>query len=70
MLLFFLMLKSACQVIGHSLGGGTAALLTYILRERKEFSSSTCVTFAPGMSSEFLLLVVLAFHNHLFMEMR
>ncbi|BFG15033.1 hypothetical protein CerSpe_013060 [Prunus speciosa] len=36
------------KVIGHSLGGGTAALLTYILRERKEFSSSTCVTFAPA----------------------
>nr|XP_019703854.1 uncharacterized protein LOC105040046 [Elaeis guineensis] len=37
------------KIIGHSLGGGTAALLTYILREHKEFSSSTCVTFAPGM---------------------
>lgn len=37
------------QIVGHSLGGGTAALLTYILREQKEFSSSTCVTFAPGM---------------------
>ncbi|XXG52434.1 hypothetical protein AAC387_Pa03g0778 [Persea americana] len=36
------------KVIGHSLGGGTAALLTYILRERKEFSSSTCVAFAPA----------------------
>ncbi|KAB2625186.1 hypothetical protein D8674_016846 [Pyrus ussuriensis x Pyrus communis] len=35
------------KVIGHSLGGGTAALLTYILREQKEFSSSTCITFAP-----------------------
>ncbi|WJX23484.1 hypothetical protein P8452_12689 [Trifolium repens] len=30
------------KVVGHSLGGGTAALLTYILREQKEFSSSTC----------------------------
>lgn len=39
------------QVVGHSLGGGTAALLTYILREQKEFSSSTCVTFAPGIAS-------------------
>ncbi|CAN1281314.1 Diacylglycerol lipase-alpha [Linum perenne] len=37
------------KVVGHSLGGGTAALLTYILREQKSFSSSTCVTFAPGM---------------------
>ncbi|PKI56724.1 hypothetical protein CRG98_022884, partial [Punica granatum] len=35
-------------VVGHSLGGGTAALLTYILREQKEFSSSICVTFAPA----------------------
>lgn len=36
------------KIVGHSLGGGTAALLTYILRERREFSSSTCVTFAPA----------------------
>lgn len=37
------------QIVGHSMGGGTAALLTYILREQKEFSSTSCVTFAPGM---------------------
>ncbi|XP_021725563.1 uncharacterized protein LOC110692792 [Chenopodium quinoa] len=36
------------KVVGHSLGGGTAALLTYIFREQKEFSSSTCVSFAPA----------------------
>ncbi|CAL1397311.1 unnamed protein product [Linum trigynum] len=36
------------KVVGHSLGGGTAALLTYILREQKMFSSSTCVAFAPA----------------------
>ncbi|KAL8481446.1 hypothetical protein ACS0TY_027816 [Phlomoides rotata] len=36
------------KVVGHSLGGGTAALLTYILREQKEFSAATCVTFAPA----------------------
>ncbi|KAI4303185.1 hypothetical protein MLD38_038847 [Melastoma candidum] len=36
------------KVVGHSLGGGTAALLTYILREHKEFCNSTCVTFAPA----------------------
>ncbi|KAJ7955156.1 Lipase [Quillaja saponaria] len=36
------------MIVGHSLGGGTAALLTYILREHKELSSSTCVTFAPA----------------------
>ncbi|KAG2722604.1 hypothetical protein I3760_02G134200 [Carya illinoinensis] len=35
-------------IVGHSLGGGTAALLTYILREQKDFSSTTCVTFAPA----------------------
>lgn len=36
------------QIIGHSLGGGTAALLTYILRERQELSTATCVAFASG----------------------
>lgn len=36
------------KIVGHSLGGGTAALLTYILREKKELSSSTCITFAPA----------------------
>ncbi|KAM5568886.1 hypothetical protein ABKV19_016418 [Rosa sericea] len=36
------------KVVGHSLGGGTAALLTYILREQRELSSSTCITFAPA----------------------
>ncbi|KAG2654472.1 hypothetical protein PVAP13_1NG524200 [Panicum virgatum] len=36
------------KVVGHSLGGGTATLLTYILREQKEFTSTTCVAFAPA----------------------
>ncbi|KAG0480516.1 hypothetical protein HPP92_011374 [Vanilla planifolia] len=36
------------KIIGHSLGGGTAAILTYILRERSEFSSCTCIAFAPA----------------------
>uniref|UniRef100_A0A9I9DRQ3 Sn1-specific diacylglycerol lipase alpha n=1 Tax=Cucumis melo TaxID=3656 RepID=A0A9I9DRQ3_CUCME len=36
------------KVVGHSLGGGTAALLTYILREQKELSITSCVTFAPA----------------------
>jgi hypothetical protein len=38
------------KIVGHSLGGGTAALLTYILREQQGFSSATCVAFAPGDS--------------------
>ncbi|GAB4850028.1 hypothetical protein Ancab_029326 [Ancistrocladus abbreviatus] len=36
------------KVVGHSLGGGTAALLTYILREQQELSTTSCVTFAPA----------------------
>ncbi|XP_050381404.1 uncharacterized protein LOC126798467 [Argentina anserina] len=36
------------KIVGHSLGGGTAALLTYILREQKELATTTCVTFAPA----------------------
>ncbi|XP_044484530.1 uncharacterized protein LOC123210319 [Mangifera indica] len=36
------------KIVGHSLGGGTAALLTYVMRERKELSTTTCVTFAPA----------------------
>ncbi|KAJ4950020.1 hypothetical protein NE237_026852 [Protea cynaroides] len=36
------------KIVGHSLGGGTAAILTYTLREQREFSKTTCVTFAPA----------------------
>ncbi|EEF29653.1 triacylglycerol lipase, putative [Ricinus communis] len=36
------------KIVGHSLGGGTAALLTYVLREQKELSTTSCVTFAPA----------------------
>ncbi|WVZ12327.1 hypothetical protein V8G54_016857 [Vigna mungo] len=36
------------KIVGHSLGGGTAALLTYKLREIQQFSSTTCVTFGPA----------------------
>ena len=52
------MIKSSCfvwlQIVGHSLGGGTAALLTYVLREQKELSTATCVAFAPGYCLAFL----------------
>ncbi|OAY62626.1 Sn1-specific diacylglycerol lipase alpha [Ananas comosus] len=55
------------KIIGHSMGAGIAAILTYILREYEEFSSCTCIAFAPGMcllTSEhyvtFLLLCVAA----------
>nr|KYP66459.1 Sn1-specific diacylglycerol lipase alpha [Cajanus cajan] len=44
------------KVVGHSLGGGTAALLTFMLREIKQFSSCTCVTFGPGI---FCLTIVI-----------
>ncbi|KAF1882192.1 hypothetical protein Lal_00038836 [Lupinus albus] len=42
------------KIVGHSLGGGTAALLTYILREQKEFSSSTsaCMTWELAESGK------------------
>ncbi|GJS66637.1 Sn1-specific diacylglycerol lipase [Tanacetum coccineum] len=40
------------KVVGHSLGGGTAALLTYILREQKDLSFISCITFAPGYSGK------------------
>ncbi|XP_008792859.2 uncharacterized protein LOC103709338 [Phoenix dactylifera] len=36
------------KIVGHSLGGGTAAILTYVLREQQEFATTTCVTFAPA----------------------
>lgn len=36
------------KIVGHSLGGGTAALLTFILREQKVLSSTSCVAFAPA----------------------
>ncbi|KAG0483488.1 hypothetical protein HPP92_011572 [Vanilla planifolia] len=36
------------KIVGNSLGAGIAALLTYILRERIDFSSTTCIAFAPA----------------------
>ncbi|KAG8098845.1 hypothetical protein GUJ93_ZPchr0013g35521 [Zizania palustris] len=35
------------KIIGHSMGAGIAAILTYILHEHHEFSSCTCLAFAP-----------------------
>ncbi|CAL4919961.1 unnamed protein product [Urochloa decumbens] len=35
------------KVIGHSMGAGIGAILTYILRENYEFSSCSCLAFAP-----------------------
>ena len=40
----------AIRQVGHSLGGGTAVLLTTMLRERPEFATVQCVAFAcPGV---------------------
>ncbi|KAL5209501.1 hypothetical protein ABZP36_005124 [Zizania latifolia] len=35
------------KIIGHSMGAGIGAILTYILHEHHEFSSCTCLAFAP-----------------------
>ncbi|AEE83689.1 lipase class 3 family protein [Arabidopsis thaliana] len=47
------------QIVGHSLGGGTASLLTYILREQKEFASATCFTFAPAESGKHFITTII-----------
>ncbi|KAJ3669289.1 hypothetical protein LUZ60_011239 [Juncus effusus] len=36
------------KIMGHSMGAGIAAILTLMLREREEFSSCTCISFAPA----------------------
>ncbi|KAL6893745.1 hypothetical protein ACP4OV_007843 [Aristida adscensionis] len=35
------------KIMGHSMGAGIGAILTYILREHHQFSSCTCLAFAP-----------------------
>ncbi|OIV91689.1 hypothetical protein TanjilG_26542 [Lupinus angustifolius] len=49
------------KIVGHSLGGGTAALLTYILREQKEFSSSTsaCMTWELAESGKNFITTII-----------
>ncbi|KAL2341731.1 hypothetical protein Fmac_009671 [Flemingia macrophylla] len=49
------------KIVGHSLGGGTAALLTYILREQKEFSSSTsaCMTWELAESGKHFITTII-----------
>ncbi|KAF0896202.1 hypothetical protein E2562_019688 [Oryza meyeriana var. granulata] len=36
------------KIIGHSMGAGIAAILTYMLREDKKMSSSSCIAFGPA----------------------
>ncbi|KAL6653641.1 hypothetical protein ACP70R_008565 [Stipagrostis hirtigluma subsp. patula] len=36
------------KIIGHSMGAGIAAILTYMLRENKNLSSSSCIAFGPA----------------------
>lgn len=57
------------QIVGHSLGGGTASLLTYILREQKEFASATCFTFAPGTPNLGVMVVFSCLFCHLLLSL-
>ncbi|XP_062183087.1 uncharacterized protein LOC133887160 [Phragmites australis] len=36
------------KIIGHSMGAGIAAILTYMLRENNKLSSSSCIAFGPA----------------------
>ncbi|CAO2142639.1 unnamed protein product [Urochloa humidicola] len=36
------------KIIGHSMGAGIAAILTYMLHEDKKLSSSSCIAFGPA----------------------
>ncbi|KAG4956689.1 hypothetical protein JHK85_043069 [Glycine max] len=47
------------KIVGHSLGGGTAALLTYILREQKEFSSTACMTWELAESGKHFITTII-----------
>ncbi|KAG6428348.1 hypothetical protein SASPL_112599 [Salvia splendens] len=48
------------KIVGHSLGGGTAALLTYILREQQEFSAATsaCMTWELAESGKHFITTI------------
>ncbi|XP_073393688.1 uncharacterized protein [Physcomitrium patens] len=55
------------KIVGHSLGGGTAALLSYILREQNICSSICCICFGPAAcmtkelaesGSEFVITII------------
>ncbi|KZV40625.1 hypothetical protein F511_23421 [Dorcoceras hygrometricum] len=47
------------KIVGHSLGGGTAALLTYILREQKEFSATACMTWELAESGKHFITTII-----------
>ncbi|KAG2559081.1 hypothetical protein PVAP13_8NG323000 [Panicum virgatum] len=36
------------KIIGHSMGAGIAAILTYMLREDNKLSSTSCIAFGPA----------------------
>ncbi|CAD6255885.1 unnamed protein product [Miscanthus lutarioriparius] len=36
------------KIIGHSMGAGIAAILTYMLREDNKLSSASCIAFGPA----------------------
>jgi len=56
---YLLLLNMVCswiQIVGHSLGGGTAALLSYILQEQNVCASLCCVCFGPGNYDKYIYL--------------